>query len=209
MIITIDIDGVLAGGEYIPEWERYPERYLSLPLLEKDLTTTIHKLARKHSLYLLSSRGFPNALDYTRMWLEENSFSMSDFCGVIVGLGKTKKVYLVDTLKADCHIDDDYRVVSELPNKGLFVYHESARSHYPWSAQAVANGKGYHRNWKEIIQSVDLVSSLGAVKLLSTAGDASREWPVFVPPAEGRVEQGVAPLPMDQLGVLRRMDNEI
>ena len=165
MILTIDIDGVLAGGEYIPEWERYPERYLTLPLIEEGLPSLIHKLARKHSLYLLSSRAFPNALDYTRLWLEKVGFASADFCGVVVGAGKTEKVVLTQLLQATIHIDDDYRVVDKLERGdvgapfGLFVYHEAARSHYPWSKKAAEEGASYFINWKDLLQRVELISS--------------------------------------------------
>ena len=168
MILTIDIDGVLAGGEYIPEWERIPERYLSLPLLEPDLPNTIHKLARKHSLYLLSSRKFDHALDYTRLWLEQSGFAMTDFCGVMVGLNPQRKRIIFDLLHADYHIDDDYRMKELIPNRFIFVYHENAKSHYPWSDKAAGYYDiEYALNWKEINTLIDLSLSRDAAALLS------------------------------------------
>lgn len=208
MILTCDVDGVIAGGEFIPEWERYPERYLSLPLLEEDIPHQIHKLAAKHSLYLLSSRKFPNALDYTRLWLNQSGFSLTDFCGVLVGLGAKEKVMVAQALHSNLHFDDDFRVASITPLcMGVLIRHDQAASHYPWSERAVATGWPYLRNWNDITKFTELTSSRGfthALLSVGTYGTTNGAAMGVAPVDAGRVERGSPP--DGTLEVLRSLD---
>lgn len=154
MILTFDIDGVVCGGEFIPEWERYPETYLNLPVLDPILPAYFHDLAKKYSLYLISSRKFPNALDITKLWLNKNDFCPTDFSGVIVGLQYEEKVKMVRLLQSILHVDDDFRVTGPLGLKGCLLLHDSIKVHYPWSSKAVEAGHVVYHDWKDVLAKI-------------------------------------------------------
>jgi hypothetical protein len=153
MIVSLDIDGVLAGGEYIPEWDRTNgAAYAALPLIDPQIPEYIHAIAKRHSVYLISSRQFPGALDTTRLWLNKQRFCMTDFCGVIVGLNHTTKIEMVKLLRATLHFDDDYRVIEPLGTTGLLC--KFTKTTYPWSQKFIDEDGWYCHDWNNLTRTL-------------------------------------------------------
>lgn len=121
-LITVDVDGVLAGGGYIPAWDRKPEIYESLSLLDPACPSIINELTRTYNVYVVSSRKFPNALDVTRRWLNEHGFYLSWLAGVVCAAGAPAKSAVIDLLRPRVHIDDSPELLRGLQcSKLLFL----------------------------------------------------------------------------------------
>lgn len=122
-VICFDIDGVIAGGKYIPDWDRYPEHYLKLPLIDPSIPSIMTKLADIYNIYLVSTRRYKDALSTTREWLEKNKLDLKLFSGVIVGIPRLMKSPIIEALGAKLHVDDDLTIVkSILGGRGVLFW---------------------------------------------------------------------------------------
>jgi hypothetical protein len=115
-IISFDLDGVLVGGNYIPEWDRKPEIYRSLPAANPNAYEVLWELANKFQIYYVSSRCFDSALQVSYEWLFDNGFPLGPG-GVIVG--QRNKPEMLRLLGVSVHFDDDPRVVLAYPSVGV------------------------------------------------------------------------------------------
>ncbi len=118
-VLTFDCDGVLAGGHYIPAWDRYPETYAALPLQDAAAPRVLDKLAESYNIYFVSGRRFPGALDTTRRWMANNGIDLSHIAGVIVGQPRLLKAQMAEALGAALHFDDDPKVVEMMGVRGV------------------------------------------------------------------------------------------
>lgn len=146
-VLSLDIDGVIAGGSYIPDWDRYPEHYLKLPLVDPYIPAYIQALAKYYNIYLVSTRRYKDALSTTRAWLMMNNIDLGLLSGVIVGIPRLMKCMIVEALTAVAHIDDDLTIVkSILGGKGILYW--SDEWHYrPKDYEGVSIVGG----WDEIV----------------------------------------------------------
>lgn len=118
--ITLDIDGVVAGGNYIPEWDRRVEVYSTLPLLDPMIPEYLDELCRRFHVYFVSGRCFPGALEITRMWLSK-FLPLYMPAGVVTGVHYFDKPRMTKLLKSVVHVDDDPRVINGLAwSKGVW-----------------------------------------------------------------------------------------
>jgi hypothetical protein len=114
-IISFDLDGVLVGGRYIPEWDRTPEVYNSLPPADPTAADILWELESKFHTYYVSSRRFENALEVSMEWLLDHGFP----CGYGVIVGQHNKPEMLRLLGVSVHFDDDPRVVMAYPSVGV------------------------------------------------------------------------------------------
>lgn len=131
-IITFDVDGVLAGGGFIPEMDRRPEVYEDLPLLDLRAPDILNELTRKYSVYIVSSRRFENALDVTRRWLNKHGFHLSWLSGVLCVDGAKEKVKAIHLLGSRLHVDDSPEVLDSLDCWGVLFL--GLDKQYWWAA---------------------------------------------------------------------------
>lgn len=153
VVVTFDIDGVIAGGRYIPEWERFPEVYMELPLLDPSAPEVIHEVAKKYSVYLISSRSYPQALSSTRLWLNKVGFYMPDFSGVLVGLTPHQKAAMASLLGSVMHLDDDWRVVWDMGEAGV-LFDGDSEWVYPPDKETIKLMRKIH-GWDAVMKTVD------------------------------------------------------
>lgn len=114
-IISFDIDGVIAGGGYIPEMDRKPEVYEELLLLDPSIPEIINNLCRRYSVYIISARRFENALEVTRLWLHKKGFNLSWLCGVMCLPSWDSKIQTILSINPSIHIDDSPMMLKPLP----------------------------------------------------------------------------------------------
>lgn len=152
-ILSLDCDGVLADGTYIPEWDRHPEVYRKLKLVDENVPAYLHMLCRKANVYVVSSRCFDNAVDVTRMWLQENGVYLSMLAGVICNIPSDLKPEFVQLLGARLHVDDNPTIVRGMGAMGLLL----ALPNSQWPT----NGCGFNlpqvHNWHELYTVVDSI----------------------------------------------------
>lgn len=120
-VISFDIDGVIAGGRYTPEWDRTPNHYLGLPLVDSRIPEILKRLAKDDwNIYLVSARRYEDALSSTRLWLERHRISVA---GVLVGVPRLLKGSVIEILHAEKHFDDDLSVVKMIHGgRGVLFY---------------------------------------------------------------------------------------
>ncbi len=110
MTITIDIDGVIAGGDYDPSWCQHPlEHYPHLPAIFQ-APEYVNKLADDgHVIYYVTSRAFDGAEDITLDWLERYNFPCiqgNSLGGLITHVPGDDKWKISKEFGAKYHIDD-------------------------------------------------------------------------------------------------------
>lgn len=119
-VVSFDIDGVVAGGKYIPEWDRDTQHYSKLPLLDDKIPRILKRLSKNWNIYLVSTRRYEDALTSTRGWLERFGIEVA---GVIVNVPRLLKGPVVEILKAEMHFDDDLSVVKMIHGgRGVLFY---------------------------------------------------------------------------------------
>jgi 5'(3')-deoxyribonucleotidase len=89
--ISFDCDGVLAGGHYIPAWDRQPQVYARLPLLDYAVPNVLNKLMNSYNVYIVTGRKFDGALETTQEWLAENNVDVHHLAGVVTGVPRLLK----------------------------------------------------------------------------------------------------------------------
>ena len=117
--ISFDIDGVIAGGHYLQWWDRMPETYAALPVIEGAIDG-LTRLTDRYNVYLVSGRRFADALTITRIWLREKGLDLRDLCGVIVGIPRMLKPIVIESLGSQLHFDDDPKVTQMLGVRGVW-----------------------------------------------------------------------------------------
>lgn len=115
--ISFDMDGVLTGGSYIPEWDRRPYHYRDLPLLEECAPEIFNDLAKRYDVYIISARNFENSTRITKEWLESKGFE--GWMGICTGISVPRKAKLVKHLGISLHIDDHPEVCRILGDHAL------------------------------------------------------------------------------------------
>jgi hypothetical protein len=120
--ISVDCDGVLADGTYIPAWDRYPEVYDRLTPIVGAIDG-LNALTADYNVYVVSGRSFPGALDVTREWLARHGAYLKQLAGVVVRQPRRLKAELSAMLGCELHIDDDPLVVQMAGCRG--VWYES------------------------------------------------------------------------------------
>lgn len=153
-IISFDIDGVVAGGNYIPEWDRRPEIYKELPILDERARDVIYNLSWKYNIYFVSSRKFPNALRTSVDWLYGRGFNPSSRCCGVICYGKTplEKPLILSALGSRLHFDDHPGIVAGYSGRAaLFINDREVDSQWPGTDYWVDSGKvPVVRGWGEV-----------------------------------------------------------
>lgn len=111
MRLSFDMDGCLCDGSYVPKEARTPEFYAGVGVAHSLVIPTLNALAKKHTVYIISSRRFPSATRITQKWLWMQGCLVEDLAGVLCGVGIYDKLNLGDILDVQYHIDDDPTVI--------------------------------------------------------------------------------------------------
>lgn len=119
-VLSLDIDGVLAAGGYVPPSERTYETYFDKGLVDPDLPRYLERLARRYQIHLTSHRGAggegPWVWDCTQRWLGRHGL---DQLITELHLEQTEKSETVHRIGATYHVDDDPRVVYGCGPRGI------------------------------------------------------------------------------------------
>lgn len=151
-VISFDIDGVIAKGGYIPEWDRKPKVYEKLDLMDPRVPYIVNDLTRRFSVYIISARRFENALDTTRRWLVEKGFYLHWLCGVMCLRGWEEKEAVLRALQPAFHIDDAPRFVRCVPG-GVLYY--DGESDWPEARELAESGEVLVVNrWADIDEAI-------------------------------------------------------
>lgn len=104
MLLTVDMDGVLCEGNYLPPEKRSYKAYVNQPLKLRAL-----EALRKNEIpfYILSAREsfkfpFQCTLDQLNWWKD-----MPNLKGVMTGVPSVRKLEVASALGAVYHLDDD------------------------------------------------------------------------------------------------------
>jgi hypothetical protein len=145
-VLSFDVDGVVADGEFIPVLNRTPARYQQSWVIEPKAAAIINHIATYIAdVYFVSSRSCTNATVLTRRWLYGIGVDPDRIAGVICNVVPAKKVELVQLLHATYHFDDDPKIIATMPQRGVLV----ACKDTPGNAEALSRFRSV-RNWQEI-----------------------------------------------------------
>lgn len=116
-VITCDIDGVIAGGGYIPPAKRTAEFYATLPLLDPDAPRIINKWGDKYTWCFITGRSFENCDIVTNTWLDEQGINSYD--KLIPFIAQSYKGPVAAHLRSTLHIDDDWSAIDSCEARNI------------------------------------------------------------------------------------------
>lgn len=141
-ILTLDIDGVVAGGRYLPEWDRTPSIYAALPIFDTYTRQAIQEIAPHVHLYYVSSRPM-TLMDTTLAWLEREIGEMGR--GVLLGISPFYKPEVLTHIHTDLHVDDNPSIVWPLGKRGVWMINDE------WPNAPTAHKELYKASrWEEL-----------------------------------------------------------
>jgi len=129
--ISFDVDGVLAAGAFHPHEHRTNEHYFKKKPLNDDIAQSLTYLSLFYDIYLLSTRGHPEANLGLRAWVHYVLGLGGDtIAGVITHPwtdaqverdpdGRMDKAGIVRALGIAVHVDDDPRHVEACGDAGV------------------------------------------------------------------------------------------
>ena len=153
--VSFDVDGVIAGGEWIPAWERHPKNYRELPILSKDVAKYLPEIATWFNVYFVSSRYFDNATRVTKEWLEDTVPRIA-IAGVITGEEysrldrKAYKGRVVQALNPLVHVDDEPAMLEYLPPKKRVYFKHPSVPHWPDPDQIAKRCRAAVTSWRQL-----------------------------------------------------------
>lgn len=163
MILSFDIDGVLAGGTYIEEWDRKPSTYAELPLLDTEIPHYLASLSLDNDVFVVTSRSFNGAEAVTKAWLEQHNILQS-ITGLLCVQDWVSKIIMANTLKSKLHVDDDWRVIAPLCQRGVLFLGADKDNWYPWSKRHVHSARAVF-SWPKLMEKIESFATLNAAML--------------------------------------------
>lgn len=135
-VITLDMDGVVAGGEYTAEWDRTPAKYSSLPVIDGAKEAILDLEDAGYIIYYLSSRNFPQAHSITSYWM--NRIGIPTGAGIITNVPLRKKGMVAESLGAILHVDDAPTALDHMENvKPILFFGRTEKSWWPGTRAAM------------------------------------------------------------------------
>lgn len=156
-VITLDIDGVIAGGEYDPKWGDNPNHfYFNLPIMDEWTRSGLKELNERYDVYYITSRAFPDATLVTYNWF--NALKLPLGRGIITGVASKDKAYVSDALNSEIHVDDNPLVISTVQDNGnvvpvIFVGRSNEGSWWPDTEKCLETNLSA-RNWEDLIELI-------------------------------------------------------
>jgi len=144
--LVLDIDGVLANGQYIPENERTVDKFIILNRLYKEIY--FQELSRIYDIYLITARTFTDAYWWTNKWLGFSSVFMK---GLFTGIRASEKASIIMALHPTVVVDDSPIVMDSLRSE--FVHPELILFDNPfWPENQAYDRSGVLRvkSWDEL-----------------------------------------------------------
>ena len=152
--VCVDIDGVVVGGIYIPEWDRQPSIYSELQSIDGACNALWH-LNNKHRIYYVTSRSFINANITTIDWLKKHNFPLG--CGVITSIPSAEKFLIAKSLGAAYHVDDNPSIVTSMIGTGvqgvLFVGRDE-KGWWSGTREWIDSGRPYFDDWTKLAKFI-------------------------------------------------------
>ena len=155
--VSFDVDGVIAGGDWIPEWDRKPEIYSELPVLDPMISGYLESLMYNFNLYFVSARSYVGATYNTRRWLINNcDLPKRAISGVICAeeytSRKERKAFKIDVIRAlnpIIHMDDEPEILEALrPDQR--VWFRQADNHWPNPDEIEKRCRFVAESWNEL-----------------------------------------------------------
>lgn len=145
MILTFDLDGVIADRSHLPADARTEEYFINKTLLEPDVNKYIAKLSKDHVIYIITSRK-TEIYPVTARWLDKQGISKY-ISGLICAGSYQEKADIMRPYH--CHFDDDPRVFDSYTlgmNFGYLVDNPD------WDLNQNDNYYKRVMNWQEIMK---------------------------------------------------------
>jgi len=161
--ISFDIDGVIAGGNYLPEWDRKPEIYLSLPVMDEYTKPVLNELDNKCDIYYLTSRTFDGDYDITLEWMINNNIPLGK--GLVCRVPGDDKHKVSAALGCDLHIDDRPATVRLCGFWGILFVGRDAAGWWPGTEEAMKVCKTA-RNWKQLNRIIRVWNNMGGMEVV-------------------------------------------
>ena len=104
MVVTFDLDGVIADGRYTELHTR--DEYWDLPLHSPQVPEALLRIGMANDVYVITARHYPGATRHVKDWLRFNKVNVNYIDGIITGINWRMKPFVFQALKANWHIDD-------------------------------------------------------------------------------------------------------
>ena len=154
-IITVDLDGVVVGGNYLPEWDRSPSNYAVLKPIDGAVDGLWYLKNQGWRIYYLSARNFPDAFNTTYNWLSNVGAPTGD--GIILKVPLEYKGFVSKALGARAHIDDAPRALDAIEShvvKPILFVGRDESGWWEGTKEAMRCFPSFH-DWKRLVQYVE------------------------------------------------------
>jgi len=156
-VITVDLDGVVVGGNYLPEWDRTCGVYATLPEIPGASEGLRYLKSQGYKIYYLSARRFPDSLNTTHQWLLDHGCPTGE--GIILGVNLSDKMFISRALGSIAHIDDCPRAlidIYKIVKPILFV----GREEQGWwdGTQEAMEKYTWTNDWKTLVNYIETLT---------------------------------------------------
>lgn len=153
--ITFDLDGVIVGGEYEPDWEFNVDKYYNAPTLEQDVKNHLIELSTYYNIYYISARHFTECGLITVQWLLKHRIPICG--GVLVNVPAKDKYKVIAALGSSLHVDDHPVVIKSIKNNlapitlpVMFLARKNENTWWDMSKETYNNSL-HASNWSDLV----------------------------------------------------------